>query len=533
LSCRASQVGPLTSSKNAQPENSSVPPAITSDPNPPPGFPSKLVKTFIPTPAPHLKTSANQNLRPDPDELLVRIADYTCANPAFSDEARLTAHHCLLDTIGCGLLALKYPACTALLGPVVEGAELPDGARVPGTPYRLDPVQAAFNIGTIVRWLDYNDTWLAAEWGHPSDNLGAILAVADWQALHGHPLTMADVLDAMIQAHEIQGILALQNSFNRVGLDHVLLVRIASTAVATRLLGGSRDQIIDALSHAWIDGGALRTYRHAPNTGSRKSWAAGDATARAVRIALLVMRGEMGYPSALSAKTWGFQDVLFKGNPLTLEQPLEDYVMRNILFKISFPAEFHAQTAVECAVQLHPLVSHRLDDIDRITVDTQEAAVRIISKTGPLHNPADRDHCLQYMIAVPLIHGNLTADHYEDETATDPRIDALREKMQVSENPQYSTDYLDPDKRSIANAIQIFFKDGTCTDKIEVEYPIGHRRRRDEGIPKLIEKFEANLQTRFDAQKSAHLMTLAHDPPALAALPVITFCALLASDAST
>ncbi|MEM7147267.1 MAG: bifunctional 2-methylcitrate dehydratase/aconitate hydratase [Verrucomicrobiota bacterium] len=479
-----------------------------------------------------MKTSADQNIRPDPDELLVRIADYVCAEPGFSDEARLTAHHCLFDSLGCALLALKYPACTKLLGPVVEEAALPNGARVPGTPHRLDPVQAAFNIGTLVRWLDFNDTWLAAEWGHPSDNLGAILAVADWQSLQGHSLTMSSVLDAMIQAHEIQGILALMNSFNRVGLDHVLLVRIASTAVATRLLGGDRDQIIDALSHAWIDGGALRTYRHAPNTGSRKSWAAGDATARAVRLALMVMRGEMGYPGALTASTWGFQDVLFKGQPLTLEQDLADYVMTNVLFKISFPAEFHAQTAVECAVQLHPHVANRLDDIERIAVETQEAAVRIISKTGPLHNPADRDHCLQYMIAVPLIHGNLTADHYEDETAADPRIDALREKMEVSENPQYSTDYLDPDKRSIANAIQVFFKDGTATEKVEVEYPIGHRRRREEGIPLLMEKFEANLRTQLDGHIAEQILTLASDPASLANLPVTDFCELFATTAS-
>jgi 2-methylcitrate dehydratase len=413
----------------------------------------------------------------------------------------------------------------------VEDAELPGGARVPGTPYRLDPVQAAFNIGTMVRWLDYNDTWLAAEWGHPSDNLGAILAVADWQSLHGHSFTMNDVLNAMIQAHEIQGVLALTNSFNRVGLDHVLLVRIASTAVATRLLGGARDQVIDALSHAWIDGGALRTYRHAPNTGSRKSWAAGDATARAVRLALLVLRGEMGYPGALSAKTWGFQDVLFKGKALELERPLGDYVMRQILFKISFPAEFHAQTAVECAIQLHPLVADRLDDIARIAIDTQEAAVRIISKTGPLHNPADRDHCLQYMVAVPLIHGALTADHYRDEAAADPRIDTLRETMEVREEPRYSHDYLDPDKRSIANAIQVFFKDGSATDKIEVEYPVGHRRRREESIPLLMKKFEANLHTRFNENTTTRIMTLARDPAALAALPVTDFSALLAPDA--
>ncbi|NNC87658.1 MAG: bifunctional 2-methylcitrate dehydratase/aconitate hydratase [Akkermansiaceae bacterium] len=474
-------------------------------------------------------TSADQNLRPDPDALLVEIADYACAAPDFSAEARLTAHHCLWDSIGCGLLALNYPECAALLGPLVPGGGHPGGARVPGTSHRLDPVEAAFNIGTMVRWLDYNDTWLAAEWGHPSDNLGAILAAADWQARQGEALTMADVMDAMIQAHEIQGVLALQNSFNRVGLDHVLLVRIASTAVATRLLGGTREQVVDALSHAWLDGGALRTYRHAPNTGSRKSWAAGDATARAVRLALVVLRGEMGCPGALTARTWGFQDVLFKGRDIVLGQPLGDYVMRNVLFKISFPAEFHAQTAVEAAIQLHPLVADRLDAIARVTIDTQEAAVRIISKTGPLHNPADRDHCLQYMVAVALVHGNLTAGHYQDEAAADPRLDALREKMEVREEPRYSTDYLDPEKRSISNAVEVFFEDGSSTGKVEVEYPLGHRRRRKDGIPQLMEKFEANLRTRFDGAQAARIVDLAGDPAALAALPVAEFGDLLAA----
>ncbi|MEM9235441.1 MAG: bifunctional 2-methylcitrate dehydratase/aconitate hydratase [Verrucomicrobiota bacterium] len=477
-----------------------------------------------------MSTTADQNFRPDPDPLLVEIADYVCRPPAFSDEARLTAHHCLFDSIGCGLLALSYPECIALLGPIVPGGWHPKGARVPGTTYRLDPVEAAFNIGTIVRWLDFNDTWLAAEWGHPSDNLGAILAVADWQAQHGQALTMSEVLDAMIQAHEIQGVLALENSFNRVGLDHVLLVRIASTAVATRLLGGDRDQVIDALSHAWIDGGALRTYRHAPNTGSRKSWAAGDATARAVRLALLVMRGEMGYPGALSAKGWGFQDVLFKGKEVVLSQDLGDYVMRQILFKISFPAEFHAQTAVEAAIQLHPRVEGRFDEIERIAISTQEAAVRIISKTGPLHNPADRDHCLQYMVAVGLLHGTLTADHYQDDAAADPRIDALREKMEVNEEPRYSVDYMDADKRSIANAIEVFFSDGTSTGQVEVEYPVGHRRRREEGIPLLMEKFEANLRTRFEGESLERISTLAHDPAALARISVSEFCRLFVVD---
>jgi len=450
-------------------------------------------------------SQASVNLRPNPDDVLIQIADYVCDPPEFTAKAWKTSQYSLLDTLGCGLLALNYPECARLVGPVVEGAEMRNGVRVPGTAYRLDPVQAAFNIGTMIRWLDFNDTWLAAEWGHPSDNLGAILAVAGWVG----GLKIRDVMAAMIKAHEIQGILALENSFNRVGLDHVLLVRVASTAVSTGLLGGTRDQVIDALSHAWIDGGALRTYRHAPNTGSRKSWAAGDATSRAVRLALTVMRGEKGYLSALSAPKWGFQDVLFGGNAITLGRPLGCYVMENVLFKIDFPAEFHAQTAVEAAIQLHPHVRDRLDEIQRITIETQEPAVRIISKTGTLHNYADRDHCLQYMAAIGLLHGNLTADHYQDNVAADSRIDVLREKMEVRENLDYSADYLDPEKRSIPNAMQVFFDDGTQTDFVEVEYPIGHCRRREEGIPKLIEKYEANVRTRFSGEKAEELISWA------------------------
>ncbi len=417
------------------------------------------------------------------DPLLEQIADYIVAGPLASTEAYETARHCLMDTLGCGLLALNYPACTKLLGPVVAGTIVPNGSRVPGTSYELDPVAAAFNIGTIIRWLDFNDTWLAAEWGHPSDNLGAILALADYlsrcsrtcrskeaepneELLENPPphvggYTVQDLLTAMVQAHEIQGILALENSFNRVGLDHVLLVRIASTAVATRLLGGKRQEILDALSNAWLDGGALRTYRHAPNTGSRKSWAAGDAAARAVQHAFMAIKGEMGYPTSLSAKTWGFCDVLFGGRPIKLPRALGSYVMENVLFKISYPAEFHAQTAVEAAVRLHPLVKDRLDQIERVAIHTHESAIRIIDKKGPLHNPADRDHCLQYMTAIGLIFGDLTADHYEDDAARDPRIDALRAKMEVREEPRYSREYLEPDKRSIANSVQVVFKGET------------------------------------------------------------------------
>ena len=462
--------------------------------------------------------------RPPFDPLLCQIADYVCDHNITSDEAFATARYCLLDTLGCGLLALKYPACTKLLGPVVPGTVVPNGARVPGTKHVLDPIAAAFNIGTIIRWLDFNDTWLAAEWGHPSDNLGAILAVTDFiSRSKARRYTVRDVLTAMIKAHEIQGVLALENSFNRVGLDHVLLVRIASTAVATQLLGGTREQIINAVSNAWVDGGALRTYRHAPNTGSRKSWAAGDATARAVQHGMMAMKGEMGYPTALSAKTWGFCDVLFKGNPIKLARPFDSYVMEHVLFKISFPAEFHAQTAVEAAFKLHPLVKNRLEEIDRVEMLTHESAIRIIDKKGPLNNPADRDHCLQYMAAIGLIYGALTADHYEDDVAGDPRIDALRAKMVVKEEPRYSREYLEADKRSIANAIQVFFKDGSKTDKVEVEYPVGHRRRRKEGIPLLVEKFITNAETCFSPKRVATIRSLFEDVGRLEKMPAPEF----------
>lgn len=445
--------------------------------------------------------SYTASLRPA-DALLEEIAAYVAAPPPLSEEAYATARLCLLDSLGCALQALNFSECAKLLGPVVPGAVCPGGARVPGTAYELDPVQAAFNIGTLIRWLDYNDTWLAAEWGHPSDNFGGILSVADYlsrrqRALSQSPLLVRDVLTSAIQAYEIQGILALENGFNRVGLDHVLLVRIASTAVVTRLLGGTRQHVCDAVSQAWIDGGALRTYRHAPNTGSRKSWAAGDATRRAVQLALWTLAGEMGYPTALSAPRWGFQDVVLGGRPITAPRPFGSYVMEHILFKVAYPAEFHAQTAAEAGVALHPLVRDRLDEIERIRIETQESAVRIIDKTGPLHNPADRDHCLQYITAVALLHGGLTADDYEDDAAADPRIDLLRARMEVVEEPRYSRDYLDPEKRSIANAVQVFFRDGTTTPRIEVEYPLGHRRRRAEAIPLLKDKFRRNAETRF------------------------------------
>jgi len=467
-------------------------------------------------------------VRPPFDSVVAAIADYVVNAPAPSLEAWETARYCLMDTLGCGLLALNYPACTRLLGPVVPGTIVPLGSRVPGTKLELDPVTAAFDIGALNRWLDFNDTWLAAEWGHPSDNLGALLAVADYisrrNAAENKPsLVVRNLLQAMIQAHEIQGVLALENSFNRAGLDHVLLVRVASTAVSTRLLGGTREEVMNAVSNAWSDGGALRAYRHAPNTGSRKSWAAGDAASRAVQHALMALKGEMGYPSALTEANWGFSDALLRGRRIVLARPLGSYVMENVLFKVTFPAEFHAQTAVEAAIKLHPLVKDRVDHIREVIIDTQESAMRIIDKTGPLSNPADRDHCLQYMTAIGLLFGTLNADHYEDATARDPRIDTLRDKMKVQEDPRYSRDYLDPDKRSIANAVQVLFMDGSATEKIEVEYPIGHRRRRAESLPLLVKKFEANARTRFSEGRAQALVALFADATHLEQMPVSEF----------
>jgi 2-methylcitrate dehydratase len=465
--------------------------------------------------------------RPAPDSVLTAIADYALNFEIKNKLAYDTAAYCLMDTLACGFQALKYPACTKLMGPVVPGATLTNGARVPGTAYELDPINAAFNIGAMIRWLDFNDTWLAAEWGHPSDNLGGILAVADYLSRSGKPVSVRDVLTGMIKAHEIQGVLALENSFNRVGLDHVLLVRVASTAVVTALLGGSREQVINAVSNAWVDGGALRTYRHAPNTGSRKSWAAGDATSRAVRHALFALKGEMGYPSALSAKTWGFQDVLFKGKALSLPQPFGSYVMENVLFKISFPAEFHAQTAVEAAMTLHGQIKSKLGEIQRITIETQEPGVRIIDKTGPLANPADRDHCIQYMVAIPLLFGRLNAADYEDPVANDPRVDALRAKMQVKENATFTQEYYDANKRYIGNAVQVFFKDGSASERVQVDFPIGHRKRREEGMPVLVKKFEASVAAHFGPKQTESIKAMFADRTALAAMPVSDFLAKL------
>ncbi len=473
--------------------------------------------------------------RPAPDAALVAIAEYARNFRLKSPTALETARYCLMDTLACGFQALKYPACRKLLGPVVPGAVMPGGARVPGTSFELDPVQAAFNIGAMIRWLDFNDTWLAAEWGHPSDNLGGLLAVSDYLArqavMSGRaPPTVHELLGAMIKAHEIQGVLALENSFNRVGLDHVLLVRVASTAVVASLLGGTLEQVVNAVSNAWIDGGALRTYRHAPNTGSRKSWAAGDATSRAVRLALIALTGEMGYPSALSAKTWGFSDVLFHGKPLSLPQPFGSYVMENVLFKISYPAEFHAQTAVEAAMSLHREVAARLGDIERVVIETQEPGVRIIDKVGPLANPADRDHCIQYMVAVPLIFGRLTAEDYEDGIARDPRIDALRERMQVRENPAFTRDYYDAGKRYIGNAVQVFFRDGSASPRVQVDYPIGHRKRRAEGMPVLVKKFEDSVDAHFGPKQAERIKAMFAAPKSLDALPVNELMAALVTN---
>lgn len=478
-----------------------------------------------------MHSSVEDNVKPEYDKVISEIVDYVLNTTIDSAKAYETARLCLMDTLGCGILALNFSECTKLLGPIVPGVILPGGARVPGTNFELDPVQAAFNIGTMVRWLDFNDTWLAAEWGHPSDNLGAILAVADYLSRQnqrqGKPsLLMHDVLTAMIKAHEIQGCLALENSFNRVGLDHVILVKIASSAVVAKLLGGDKDAILRTLSQVFVDGQSLRTYRHAPNAGSRKSWAAGDATARAVRLALISATGEMGYPSALSVPKWGFYDVLFGGKPFKFQRPYGSYVMENVLFKLSYPAEFHAQTAVECAVILHPQVLARFDEIARIELITHESAIRIISKQGALHNPADRDHCLQYMVAIGLLHGELKAEHYEDKVAIDPRIDLLREKMVVSENEQFSRDYLAPEKRSIANSMKLIFKDGSESEMITIEYPIGHQRRREEGLPILLRKFKCNLSTRLKPQQVEEITHKMEDTNSLAAMPVDEFMAM-------
>lgn len=462
------------------------------------------------------------------DKVISDIVDYVVNYPIVSDLAYDTAYHCLLDTLGCGMESLEYPACKKLLGPIVPGTIVPNGTKIPGTQFQLDPVQGAFNLGTMCRWLDFNDTWLAAEWGHPSDNLGGILATADWLSRENiskgkPPLVIRDVLTAMIKAHEIQGCIALENAFNKVGLDHVILVKVASTAVVAHMLGLEREQILNAVSQAWIDGHSLRTYRHAPNTGSRKSWAAGDATSRAVRLALMAQKGEMGYPTALTAKTWGFYDVLFDGKPLTFQRPYGSYVMENVLFKISFPAEFHSQTAVEAALQLYQTLlklGKTAQDIESIAIRTHEACIRIIDKKGPLHNPADRDHCIQYMVAVPLIFGRLTAADYEDNIANDSRIDELRAKMHCYEDPNFTQDYHDPEKRSISNGVTITLKDGQVLEEVVIEYPVGHKRRRKEGMPLLLQKFRINLARQFPEAQQLRILKASLDKPLLEKMPV-------------
>ena len=475
------------------------------------------------------------NVRPNPDDVLVKIADYVLDKQIESEEAYNTARYCLMDTLGCGLLALTFPDCVKLLGPYVEGTEVPGGVRVPGTKHVLDPVKGAWDIGAIIRWLDFNDTWLAAEWGHPSDNLGGILATADYLSQKNisegkDPLSMKDVLTYMIKAHEIQGILALENSFNRVGLDHVVLVKIASTAVISAMLGLNKEQTIDALSQAWVDGQSLRTYRHAPNAGPRKSWAAGDATSRALQLVLLTQKGQIGYPSVLTAPTWGFYDVQFKGEQFRLPREFSSYVMENVLSKISFPAEFHAQTSVEAAVILHEEIKDRIDEIETVEITTHESAIRIISKEGALNNPADRDHCIQYMTAIGLLKGDLVAEDYEDDVASDPRIDELRSKMVIKEDERYTKEYLEEDKRSIANAIVIHFKDGSSTEQVEVEYPIGHRRRREQGIPLLIEKFKANLGTQFSENRTKEILSMCEDQSTLENSSVIDFMNMMIAE---
>jgi 2-methylcitrate dehydratase len=466
------------------------------------------------------------------DQVIIDIVDYALNYEITSPVAYETAWNCFMDTLGCGLEALEYEACTKLLGPVVPGLTVANGVKVPGTKHVLDPVQGAFNIGAMIRWLDFNDTWLAAEWGHPSDNLGAILATADWLSrTTDKKFTVKDVLTAMIKAHEIQGCIALENSFNKVGLDHVILVKVASTAVVAQMMGLTRDQALAAVSLAWVDGQSLRTYRHFPNAGSRKSWAAGDATSRAVRLALIAKTGEMGYPSALTAKTWGFYDVSFKGQPFKFQRAYGTYVMENILFKISFPAEFHSQTGVEAAMTIYhqmQAAGKTSDEIAKVTIRTHEACIRIIDKKGPLNNPADRDHCIQYMVAVPFIFGRLTARDYEDDIAADPRIDALREKIVCVEDPGYTADYHNPEKRSIANAITVEFTDGTVFNEVAVEYPIGHARRRTEGIPLLIEKYKTNLARIYETDKQNAIIDLCLDYNKLAATPVNEFMDLMA-----
>lgn len=484
------------------------------------------------------KTNDITNQRPEPDEVLKDIASYVHETNISSRLALDTAKLCFLDTLGCGLAALKYQQARDIIKPIVPGTIVPNGTKVLGTDYRLGPVEGAFAIGTLIRWLDYNDCWLAAEWGHPSDNLGGILAVADYLTRlsratggkEGKVFTIGDVLESMVKAHEIQGIIALENSFNSVGLDHVVLVKVATTAVVSKMLGLDKQQTVAAISQAFVDGQSLRTYRHAPNTGSRKSWAAGDAVSRAVNLAYLIKKANVGLiPSVLTAPTWGFYDVLFKGKPFSFKQRNQfgSYVMENILFKISFPAEFHAQTAAEAAIKAHNILrdlGKTFQDLKSVRIRTQEAAVRIIDKNGPLYNYADRDHCIQYMTAVPLIYGRLTAEDYTDAIAKNPEIDELRSKIYCVKDDQFTLDYHDPAKRSIGNALLIELNDGTKLDEIVVEYPVGHRFRRKDGIPLLLNKFRTHLNQHFiDSPDRAEKIYMQSESPDLNDTPIDSY----------
>jgi 2-methylcitrate dehydratase len=477
-------------------------------------------------------SSALANKRPPFDKVIADIAEYADAYKVKSPLALETARLALIDSIGCGFEALAYPACTKLLGPVVSGTVVPNGARVPGTPYVLDPELATFNIGALIRWLDYNDAFYGATVCHPSDTFCGILAVSDWLsrgrvAAGKQPLAVRDVLESAVKTYEIMGGLAILNGFTAVGLDHPILGKIATSAVVTKLLGGTREEIMNAVSNAWIDGHPLAAFRRKPNTGSRKSWGAADAASRGVKLALMAVRGEMGYPSALTAKTWGFYDVLFKGKAFRFQRPFGTYVMENVLFKIAYPTAFHGQSAVEAAINLHPEVKNRLDDVKRVDVRCHNSSMVILDKSGPLHNPADRDHCLQYMIAIGMIFGEMTAKHYEDDVAADPRIDALRAKMKLVEYAKYEKDYHDPAKRSNANSVQVTYKDGTKSGLSEVEYPLGHRRRRKDGLPKLMEKFERNVAHVFAPKRRDAIIAACTDAKRLEAMPVNEFMDLL------
>lgn len=478
--------------------------------------------------------SAATNTRPSPDKVLVQIADYVDRYPVKSALALETARLALIDTLGCGLEALSYPGCTNLLGPLVPGTLVPNGARVPGTPHVLDPERATFNLGVMNRWLDWNDAFYGATVLHPSDSFAGLLAVADWlsrtRVAEGRkPLVMRVVLEAAVKTYEIMGGLALENGFTAVGLDHTLLIKVATAPVVTKLLGGNHEEIVNALSQAWVDGHPLAIFRRKPNTGPRKSWAAGDAASRGVRLALMAVKGEIGCPSALTAKTWGFYPVLFDGKPFRFQRPFGTYVIENTLFKIPYPTAFHGQTGVEAAIKLHPLVKDRLDDIKRVEVRCHNSTMVILDKSGPLHNFADRDHCMQYMMAIGMVFGTMTAEHYYDLIAADPRIDKLRAKMHLAESKQYEREYHDPAMRTNANSIQVHFKDGSKTPLSEVLYPLGHRKRRKEGMPVLAAKFETAVGRVFASKRRDAIVSACLEQKRLEEMPVNEFMDLFAA----